>query len=286
MGLLFQVLSVYCVVSFFAPRFVFYRSIFFAMRFTFLGTGTSHGIPMIGCSCAVCASSDLENTRRRCSLYAVAEDRHIVIDTPPDFRDQVLSFGVTRIDAVFLTHPHADHIYGFDDVRRFSQMQQGHIPVYGSPRTIKQMRKKFDYVDRTSYGFESVPRVTFTNMEEPVDVGDARVTPLPVWHGEETIYGFLIEGDGKRLGYIPDCSRIPDATLSALDKIDAMILDGLRPEAHPTHFSIDECVEQLGRIGAKQSFITHLTHHSEHHDLQARLAEAVTVPWDGLEIVL
>ena len=256
------------------------------MKFTFLGTGTSHGIPMIGCSCDVCTSTDSKNYRRRSSLYVVASGQHIVIDTPPDFRDQVLSFGVERVDAVFLTHQHADHIYGFDDVRRFSSLQEEYIPVYGSPRTIKQMRKKFDYVDRKSYGFKGVPRVRFTDQTESVSVGDITVTPLPVSHGMDLIYGFLIEADGARLGYIPDCNGIPEATLELLQNMDAMILDGLRPKEHPTHFSIDQCVEHLGLIGAKQSFITHLTHNSEHHDLQARLGDAVTVPWDGLQIEL
>ncbi len=256
------------------------------MKFTFLGTGTSHGIPMIGCSCRVCTSTDIKNKRRRCSLYVVVEGQHLVFDTPPDFRDQVLTFGVERVDAVFLTHPHADHIFGFDDVRRFSTLQDQHIPVYGSPDTIRLMRRKFDYVDSARYGFESVPRVQFTEQETPVSIGDSTITPLPVWHGKEMIYGFRVEGDGKRLGYIPDCNHIPDDTLQLLGGMDAMILDGLRPEEHPTHFCIDQCVEQLARIGAQQSFITHLTHSSEHHDLQGRLGDAVIVPWDGLEIVL
>ncbi len=256
------------------------------MKFTFLGTGTSHGVPMIGCSCAVCTSSDLRNRRRRSSLYVVAANQHIVVDTPPDFRDQVLSFGVERVDAVFLTHPHADHIYGFDDVRRFSTMQQEHIPVYGDPRTIKQMRKKFDYVDRPSYGFESVPRVQFTDLVEPVSLGDVRITPLPVSHGMDKINGFLFEGDGQRLAYIPDCNGIPDETFQCLENLDAMILDGLRPEPHPTHFSTRECVDYLHKIGARQSFITHLTHSSDHHDLQQQLGHGVTVPWDGMEVKL
>jgi phosphoribosyl 1,2-cyclic phosphate phosphodiesterase len=257
------------------------------MQFTFLGTGTSHGIPMIGCSCAVCRSDDSRNKRRRCSLYVVAEGRHLVIDTPPDFREQVLTFGVERVDAVFLTHPHADHIYGFDDVRRFSTMQNQHIPVYGSKATMLQMRSKFAYVvEQQGYSFESIPRVRFLDQEQPVSVGKAVVTPLPVLHGAEEIYGFMIEGDGKRLGYIPDCNRIPEATALLLNNMDVMILDGLRPEEHPTHFNIEQCVQQLSVIGAKQSYITHLTHASEHNDLQARLGNAVTVPWDGLHIVL
>ncbi len=256
------------------------------MEFTFLGTGTSHGIPMIGCSCPVCMSGDIKNKRRRCSLYVVTDGQYLVFDTPPDFRDQVLTFGVERVDAVFLTHPHADHIFGFDDVRRFSTLQEQHIPVYGSAETIQLMRKKFDYVDKPSYSFESVPRVQFTEQTEPVAVGDVRITPLPVWHGQEMIYGFLIEGDDKRLGYIPDCNRIPEETMLLLGDLDAMILDGLRPQEHPTHFNIDQCIEQLAHIGARQSFITHLTHCSEHHDLQARLGDTVTVPWDGLKVVL
>jgi len=256
------------------------------MKFTFLGTGTSHGIPMIGCSCSVCTSTDEKNKRRRCSLYVVTENQHLIFDTPPDFRDQVLTFGVGRVDAVFLTHPHADHIFGFDDVRRFSSLQEQHIPVYGSADTIALMRKKFDYVDKPSYGFESVPRVQFMEQNGPASVGRATVVPLPVWHGKDMIYGFRIDGDGKRLAYIPDCSNIPEDTLRQLGKMDAMILDGLRPQEHPTHFCIDQCVEQLARIGAKHSFITHLTHNSEHYNLQARLGDAVIVPWDGLEIVL
>lgn len=256
------------------------------MKFTFLGTGTSHGIPMIGCSCGVCTSTDPRNKRRRSSLYVVTEHKHIVIDTPPDFRDQVLSFGVKRVDAVFLTHPHADHIYGFDDVRRFSSMQEEHIPVYGQPRTIKQMRKKFDYVDRISYGFESVPRVLFTGMNQSVYLDEVRITPLPVSHGMDQIYGYLFEGDEKKLAYIPDCNGIPKETFQCLENLDVMILDGLRPDPHPTHFSINECVDHLCKINAKQSFITHLTHHSDHHDLQEQLGDVVTVPWDGLEIEL
>lgn len=240
---------------------------------------------MIGCSCDVCTSSDPKNKRRRCSLYVVADDQHLVFDTPPDFRDQVLSFGVERVDAVFLTHPHADHIFGFDDVRRFSTLQNEHIPIYGSPETIRLMRTKFEYVDK-GYNFESVPRVRFTEQVDRVNVGPTTVTPLPVSHGKSIIYGFLVENGGKRLGYIPDCNGIPEETLRLLTNMDAMILDGLRPQEHPTHFTIAQCIEQLGRIDAKRSFLTHLTHDSEHDELQARLGNAVTVPWDGMQVEL
>jgi len=254
------------------------------MNFTFLGTGTSHGVPMIGCRCAICRSGNPKNKRRRCSLYVQAGGQHLLFDTPPDMRDQVLTFGVERVDAVFITHPHADHIFGFDDIRRFSDMQEAHLPVYGSPDTIASMRTKFDYVDKPSHSFGGVPRVIFTEMDAPVEVGGARVTPVPVLHGEEPVYGFLVEADGKRLAYIPDCSGIPAKSFQLLKNMDVMILDGLRPGKHATHFSIEECIEHLQRIGAKRSFLTHLTHHSDHDMLQASLPAGIEVPWDGLTV--
>jgi phosphoribosyl 1,2-cyclic phosphate phosphodiesterase len=252
------------------------------MKITFLGTGTSHGVPMIGCNCAVCRSDNPKNKRRRCSLYVQAGGKHLLFDTPPDLRDQVLTFGVERVDAVFITHPHADHIFGFDDIRRFSDLQKGHIAVYGSPETITSMRAKFDYVDKPSHSFGGVPRVVFTEMSSPVETGGARVTPVPVMHGEERIYGFRVDAEGKSLVYIPDCSGIPPESFQWLEKLDVMILDGLRPGKHATHFSIGECVEHLQRIGAKRSFLTHLTHHSDHDTLQASLPARLEVPWDGL----
>ena len=252
------------------------------MKITFLGTGTSHGVPMIGCRCAVCRSDNPKNKRRRCSLYVQAGGKYLLFDTPPDLRDQVLTFGVARVDAVFITHPHADHIFGFDDVRRFSDLQKEHIHVYGSPATIASMRAKFDYVDKPSHSFGAVPRVIFTEMSAPVEVGGARVMPVPVMHGEEPVHGFLIEADGKRLAYIPDCSGIPEESFQWLENLDVMILDGLRPGKHATHFSIEECVENLQRISAKRSFLTHLTHHSDHAVLQEKLPAGIEVPWDGL----
>lgn len=254
------------------------------MTLTFLGTGTSHGIPMIGCDCAVCRSDNPKNRRRRCSVYIQAGGKHLLLDTPPDLRDQVLTFGVKRVDAVFITHPHADHIFGFDDVRRFSDLQKGHIPVYGSPATMASMRSKFDYVDRPSHSFGAVPRVIFTEMTVPVDVGDVHVTPVPVKHGADDIYGFRIDADGKSIAYIPDCSGIPSESFQTLKTLDVMILDGLRPGKHATHFSIEECVDHLQRIGAKRSFLTHLTHHSDHDRLQAALPAGIEVPWDGLTV--
>jgi phosphoribosyl 1,2-cyclic phosphate phosphodiesterase len=254
------------------------------MKVTFLGTGTSHGVPMIGCHCAVCRSDNPKNKRRRCSLYVQAGGKHLLFDTPPDLRDQVLTFGVERVDAVFITHPHADHIFGFDDIRRFSDLQKAHIHVYGSPETIASMRVKFDYVDKPSHSFGGVPRVIFTKMTAPVEVGGAKVTPVPVMHGAEAVYGFLVEADGKRLAYIPDCSGIPDKSFELLQDLDVMILDGLRPGKHATHFSIEECVEHLQRIGAKRSFLTHLTHNSDHDALQAVLPAGIEVPWDGLTV--
>lgn len=255
------------------------------MKLTFLGTGTSHGIPVIGCGCDVCTSSDQKDRRRRCSIHIKNETTSIVIDTPPDFREQVLSFGVERIDALFITHPHADHIFGFDDIRRFSSMQKEQIPVYGSEQTIKSMCRKFDYVCTGGYDFHNVPQVAFTAQKGPVDIGPFRITPLPVVHGKESTTGYLVEDGTSRIGYIPDCKSIPESTMKLLYNMDIMVLDGLRSFEHPTHLTFDESAALLKKIYADRSFFTHICHELHHEALQKAYPD-ITIPWDGLEILL
>ena len=252
------------------------------MKITFLGTGTSHGIPAIGCSCDVCRSTDSRNKRRRSSLYVEAGGRHLIIDTAPDFRDQVLTFGVSRVDAVLLTHAHADHIFGFDDLRRFCFMQKMRIPVYGSQATLASMRDKFSYIFEESLWRATAPQVDFIEVDSPFPIADIEIEPLAVPHGPMLVYGYLIRHAGQSVGYFPDCSALDAMTVDRLRGVDVMILDALREEPHPTHLCLDESVELLRDIGAEQSYITHLCHALEHIRTQSRLPERIAVPYDGL----
>jgi phosphoribosyl 1,2-cyclic phosphate phosphodiesterase len=255
------------------------------MKIRFLGTGTSHGIPVIGCDCPVCHSADPRNRRRRCSLYVQAGGNCLLFDTPPDLREQALTFGVRRVDRVFITHGHADHIFGFDDIRRYAEMQRAHIPVHAAPDTLELLRSKFDYVDKPSHSFGGVPRVRFESMTAPVSCGGGvSVTPVPVEHGAERIYGYRVDAPGGSVAYVPDCSVIPEDSFAKLAGLDVMILDALRPEPHPTHFSLSQSVEALLRIRARTAFVTHLTHGLEHAATQALLPENMQVPFDGLEL--
>ncbi len=256
------------------------------MKLTFLGTGTSHGIPAIGCSCPVCTSSNPHNKRRRSSLYVESGDAHLVIDTPPDFRDQVLTFGVTRVDAVFITHIHADHIFGFDDLRRFCYMQKMVIPVYGSGATMDGMREKFRYVIDESIWRHSAPQVTFNDMSprDRVQVGELEVQPVEVPHGPMTVYGYIIRHGAKKVGYVPDCSALESPVVEQFQAVDVMILDALREAPHPTHLCLPQAVDLLQQIGAPQSYITHVCHDLEHEETQARLPTGITVPYDGFQL--
>jgi phosphoribosyl 1,2-cyclic phosphate phosphodiesterase len=253
-----------------------------ALHYTLLGTGGSHGIPSIGCNCAVCTSPDPKNTRRRCSLHLSYENTHIVIDTPPDFREQALTFGIPQIDALFLTHAHADHIMGFDDVRRFSHHHPTGLPVYSHPETRTQMHTKFEYTLQTSYAPDAVPNIRFIAQENPTQVGPLTITPLPVPHGSIATYGYRIETRHHALAYIPDCQAIPPTTLRLLENLDLMILNALRPQPHPHHLTIEQSATYLKQINARTSLITHITHNSDHHTLQKQLApDRIIVPWDG-----
>lgn len=252
------------------------------MRVTFLGTGTSVGVPAIGCTCAVCQSTDPRNKRRRSSLFVEAEGQHVLIDTTPDFREQALTYRIPRVDAVCFTHGHADHIFGFDDIRRYNSMQGGSIPAYGSAGTLDDLRRIFDYVGVDEPGGVYRPQIAFVATEGPFRVGDVELTPAPVRHGSKPTQGYRVQAGGCSLGYVPDCHEMPDETVALLAGVDVMILDGLRHRAHSTHLTVAESLGLLAQIGAKSSYLIHMCHDLDHSTTEAQLPEGVRLSYDGL----
>jgi phosphoribosyl 1,2-cyclic phosphate phosphodiesterase len=251
------------------------------MKIVFLGTGTSVGVPAIGCECAVCLSDDPRNKRLRSSLYVEAAGSHIVIDTSPDFRMQALTCRIPRVDAVMFTHSHADHVMGFDDIRRFNTMQDCVIPVYGSPATIADVNRIFDYVHDTHLPGLYRPRVEFNEFSGPFRIGEVAVEPMAVVHGPKPTHGYRLEAEGRTLGYFPDCGGMPDEVVDGLKGIDVMILDALRHRKHSTHFTLSRSIETLGKIGAERSFIIHMCHDLDHEETQRTLPETMFVSHDG-----
>ncbi len=257
-----------------------------SIELTFLGTGTSVGIPMIGCHCPVCMSDDPHNTRRRTCLYVKTETTAFVIDTPPDFRQQVLDAGIEWIDAVAFTHAHADHIFGFDDIRRFNTLKGGVIPAYGDAETLAEVQRVFNYIgNRPSPSGLYRPLVDFIAVTGRFQVGDSFLTPLDVRHGRK-MTGYLVEHDGIRIGYVPDCHAMPDATVKKVAGCDVMILDALRYKPHPSHICVEESLALLEKIGAKTSYLIHLCHDLDHSELEAQMPPTVRVSYDGLTIRL
>jgi phosphoribosyl 1,2-cyclic phosphate phosphodiesterase len=254
------------------------------MEVTFLGTGTSVGIPMIGCHCPVCSSKDPRNTRRRTCLYVRTSRAAFVIDTPPDFRQQVLDFGVEQVDAVVFTHAHADHIFGFDDIRRFNTLKGGVIPAYGDAETLEDVQRVFHYVGNKPcpHGLYR-PLVEFVEVCGPFEVGDVTLTPLDVQHGRK-MTGYLMACDGVKVGYVPDCHGMPASTVSKLCGVDVMILDALRYRPHPSHICVEESLGLLAKIGARDSYLIHLCHDLDHAALESELPAGVHVSYDGLKI--
>jgi phosphoribosyl 1,2-cyclic phosphate phosphodiesterase len=245
-----------------------------------MGSGTSSGIPMIGCRCAVCTSTDPRNRRMRPGLRLDFEQGTVVVDTSPDFREQALRFGLERVDAVLYTHPHADHVFGLDDLRGFNFRQRSSIPCFGSESTMARLRQIFAYVFEPSQEGGGKPQLDLVAVREPFELLGETVVPVPVEHGEMEVYGWRI-GD---FAVVTDVSSISEASFALLDGV--RLLAALRYRPHPTHFSIAEACAVAERIGAERTLFTHIAHDVDHADVRHPLPAGVEIGHDGLVVEL
>jgi phosphoribosyl 1,2-cyclic phosphate phosphodiesterase len=255
---------------------------------TLLGTGTSFGVPQVGCACAVCRSTDPRDRRSRCAAYVqTAGGTRLLIDTPPELRLQLVAAGIGHADAVLYTHEHADHIHGIDDLRALSVRNGGPLPLYGSPETLATLRTRFPYVvDPALRPLPGTTKPEGTLHEvrdgERFAIGDADILPLAVPHGHVTVLAYRI----GRFGYVTDAKRLSDDVVHALRGVDVLVLNALFRAPHPTHLSIDEAVATARRVGAPRTFLTHLTHEQAHAALAADLPAGIAPAHDGLELTI
>ncbi|MEZ4484378.1 MAG: GPMC system MBL fold metallohydrolase [Syntrophotaleaceae bacterium] len=249
-----------------------------ALDITILGSGTSTGVPMLGCSCEVCRSSDPRDRRTRCSALVAFGGCNIVIDTTTDFRQQALREGIDHIDAVLYTHAHADHVHGIDDLRAFNMTSGGAaIPIYGLPATMSLIRRNFRYIFGDEVASKFRPRLVPWNLAGKLSLCGLPVEPLPLQHGDGISCGFRI----GPFAYVTDCNRIAEPVMARLQSLELLVIDGLRFRSHPTHFSIDEAVAVAQRLGARRTVLTHICHEVAHRRDSARLPDGVEFACDG-----
>jgi phosphoribosyl 1,2-cyclic phosphate phosphodiesterase len=249
-----------------------------SVRVTMMGSGTSTGVPVIGCTCPVCTSANPRNRRLRPGLKLEIGDRVVLVDTPPDLREQALRFGLPRVDAVVFTHPHADHIFGLDDVRIFNFRQQAPIPCYGSAETLRALRRVFAYVFEEGQAGGGKPQLELITVDRRFPLCGIEVVPIPVWHGEIEVYGYRF-GD---FAYVTDCNAIPERSFELLAGVRTLVLDALRYRPHSTHFSVHEALEAAARIGAERTVLTHIAHEIDHDAPAEPLPRGVEFGYDGL----
>ena len=252
-----------------------------SFRVTMLGSGTSTGVPVIGCDCAVCRSDNPKNKRWRVGLKLETGSQGsqiILVDTPTDLRAQGLRFGLPRVDAVLFTHAHADHVFGLDDVRIFNFRQRTAIPCYGSEATLARIRQMFSYVFEAGQEGGGKPQLELIPVEAPFELLGRTVVPVPVWHGDLAVYGYRIGS----FAYVTDTNRIPEDGFRLLSGVETLILDALRYRPHPTHFSFEEALAAAARVGARRTIFTHITHEVDHDSLAVQLPPGVELGYDGL----
>jgi phosphoribosyl 1,2-cyclic phosphate phosphodiesterase len=253
------------------------------LKVTFLGTGTSQGVPVIGCECEVCRSLDFRDKRFRSSIHLEAKGVSLVVDTGPDFRMQMLRAGIKRLDAVIYTHEHKDHTAGLDDIRPYNFSQQMDIPIFGRKQVLEQIQREFSYIF-SAKKYPGVPQVDAIEItENPFRVNGLSIIPIPVLHYKLPVLGFRF-GD---FSYITDANFIPDESLKLLEGTEILILNALQKESHISHFTLDEAVEMAQKIGAKQTYFTHISHRLGLHDqVDRELPGGIALGYDGLEITL
>ncbi len=251
------------------------------MQILVLGSGTSSGVPTIGCPCAVCCSADPHDNRLRPSILISHEGQNIVIDTTPDFRTQVLREGVDRLDALLFTHHHADHIMGFDDIRPFNAKQRTRIPVYADRETLSALKRIFPYAFDSKVRDTFVPETeTHDHEGKPFELFGLTVQPIPLLHGKQPIFGYRI---GK-LAYLTDHSEIPEASMGMLQGLDVLFLDALRYRPHPTHTTVAAALKLVEQLKPKRAYFTHICHDLPHAATQATMPDNVYLAYDGLRI--
>lgn len=261
------------------------------MKLTFLGTGTSHGVPVIGCNCSVCKSKNKKDKRNRSSVYIITDDEnHILIDVTPEFRIQALKFNISKIDDVLLTHSHADHLHGIDDLRVFSNVVFHHveretppIPVYSSKKTCLELKERFPYLFITPKEGGGHAKIELRPVCNQFNIGETLVTPIPMMHGRMETTGWLLtkamaDGTKTSIAYLTDCNYISDDSFSLIKNncgtLKHLIIDGLRIKEHSTHFNFLQAMQAAQTIGCAQNvWITHMTHNTSHRETQKYIDE-------------
>jgi len=256
------------------------------MEVIFLGTGTSHGIPMIACDCAVCTSDDPRNRRMRCSVHVVMDGLHVQVDAAPEFRLQCVREKITHIDLFILTHGHADHVVGMDDLRRFCDTRDDALPVYSSDEGMARVLAIYPYAILDRPVMKGYAAFRLNEMPDVITLPQGTIHSTLLPHGGVNTLGlvFTEKSSGKRFAYYTDCKRVPAEAAELARGADLVVLDGLRPQPHPTHMSIDEALAAAAELGGGQTLLTHMAHTVDHAAVEATLPAGVRLAYDGLRI--